>query len=140
MHAPADNVTCALAIRTLQRAAALHAAVMCTQTALCPNECKHARDIAKFRVQKYLKYEKLGEHGDIKADVYHFDMSHVPEDQAAFKSTIESLSTLDAVLLSWRHDYVTRGNASGTSKSPERPTTKLEKITAQDSMELPLRM
>jgi len=45
---------------------------------------------------------------------------------------LDALQAGDYVLLSWNHDYVTRGGCS----SPERPITELTKITEQEATDM----
>ena len=45
------------------------------------------------------------------------------------RSAFDALQAGDNVLLSWNHDYVTRGGCS----SPERPITELKKITVEEA-------
>ena len=118
------------------------------KTSLCPNECGHAQDWANFDIQRVIKYEKPGQYGDDLATKFHYSMKetqldskdepdHAKEQKAFRDIIISQLTAGDNVLLSWRHDYVHRSNVVDgqeyKSSSPERPITKLEKISAQDA-------
>jgi hypothetical protein len=102
------------------------------RTSACPNRCEHSGKMATFKIVKYTKYSKPGKYGDPKRDVFSVLLSSI-KNQPEMIKTIEGLTAGDKVILNWRHDYVTRGR----SKSPERPITKLEKITgdAEDGMQ-----
>lgn len=102
-----------------------------------------------FDVKKSLKYEKPGQYGDDQATTFHFSMTDKfndaePEEhqkeQMAFRELISHLSPGDHVLLNWRHDYVHRTHTENgqeyKSSSPERPITKLEKISQESAEKL----
>lgn len=96
-------------------------------TALCPKECGDSGEFANFSVRKYIKYEKIGQYGDEKQTSYLVQVSDYnkkPKGDAQINKTVAGLKKGDFVLLSWRHDYVTKDGVS----SPERPIVKLEKI------------
>ena len=101
-------------------------------TSLCPDRCGHGGKTEVFTIIKYLKYEKPGEYGDPRSDKYHVRQSD-PLDHTGLtddrKDVLKGLVTGDYVLLSWNHDYVHRGGCS----SPERPMTKLEKLSKEDA-------
>ena len=100
-------------------------------TSLCPDMCGHGGITEIFSIVKYLKYEKPGQYGDPKSDKYHvqpsdpLDHTGLTEDR---KNKLAGLTKGDYVLLSWNHDYVHRDGCS----SPERPITKLEKISKEE--------
>ncbi len=97
------------------------------RTTRCPNQCGHSGTFATFEIVKYLKYKKPGKYGDPKAKVHRVqvaDNNKKPKVDAKIAKLIGALKEGDHVLLSWRHDYVTRNR----SKFPERVITKLEKI------------
>jgi membrane-bound inhibitor of C-type lysozyme len=83
--------------------------------------------MANFRIIRYLKYEKLGEYGDLKSDQFAFlledNLKHAKVDRL-IQDAVTALNKGDGVLLSWNHDYVTVDGASG----PQRPIVKLETI------------
>ena len=101
-------------------------------TSFCPDECGHGGSNAVFTIIKYLNYEKKGEYGDEKGDQYHVRVTDSVESTGLtpqVKKILESLNKGDYVLLSWNHDYV---HTEGCS-SPERPITKLVKISKEDA-------
>lgn len=108
-------------------------------TALCPDNCGHSGDFASFEIVAYLSYTKAGEYGDPQATTFMFQ---VDDNHKTLKVSKElagiarGLQAGDTVLLDWRHDYVTRKEAGGSSSFPERPITKLEKITPKEADEL----
>ena len=76
---------------------------------------------------EYLKYEKPGKYGDGKAQDRRIQISDYhkkPAGDPKLNEIIEGLQEGDRVLLSWNHNYVTRGGSS----APERPITKLRKV------------
>jgi hypothetical protein len=106
-------------------------------TAECPDNCGQSGDFASFEIVSYLVYRKLGEYGDPKATTYTFQVEDnmknlkVPKELAA---EVRGLKPGDFVLLNWRHDYVTTFEAGGgSSSSPERPITKLQKISKDEA-------
>ena len=103
------------------------------RTSLCPEKCGHSGEFARFTIKKYLKYEKPGEYGDPEQKdflVQVSDFHKKPKGDPKLLAAVKGLKAGDHVLLSWRHDYVTREGAS----FPERPITKLEGI-GQDKAE-----
>jgi hypothetical protein len=101
-------------------------------TAQCPDNCGQSGDFASFAIVSYLTYRKPGQYGDPKATTYTFQVEDnhrnlkVPKELAA---GVRGLKPGDYVLLSWRHDYVTRFEGGGSASFPERPITKLQKIS-----------
>ena len=96
------------------------------RTALCPKTCGDSGEFALFTITKYLKYKKHGEYGDPEQKTFQVQVSDYdkkPKGDAKVLETVRGLKKGDAVLLSWRHEYVTRAGAS----FPERPLVKLEK-------------
>ena len=101
-------------------------------TSFCPDQCNHGGTTGVFTILKYLKYEKPGEYGDSKTDKYHVKVKATVESTGLtpqVKEVFDSLDIGDYVLLSWNHDYV---HTNGCS-SPERPITKLEKISKEQA-------
>jgi len=96
------------------------------RTALCPDKCGNSGIQAKFKIVEYIAYEKPGEYGDEKQEVFVFlmedNMGNLKVSETV-RDTIKSLEKGDQVLLSWDHNYVTENGSS----SPERTITKLEK-------------
>jgi hypothetical protein len=96
------------------------------RTAECPKNCGNSGEFAVFRIVKYTSFKKHGKYGD-KRKTYHVQVSDYhkqPKGDPAILKTVRGLKDGDHVLLSWRHDYVTRNR----SKFPEHPIVKLEKI------------
>jgi hypothetical protein len=90
------------------------------RTSACPDQCGHSGKLAVFKITKYLRYEKPGEYGDPKQEVFQVlieDNLNNPKVPAAVREAIMALKPGDAVRLDWNHDYVSREG----SKSPERP-------------------
>jgi len=105
------------------------------RTALCPERCGDSGEFANFRIKKYLKYEKPGQYGDPQQTTFLAQVSDYhrrPKGDPRILETVKTLKPGDHVLLSWRHDYVTRAGAS----FPERPIVKLEKIDDARAEEL----
>jgi len=107
------------------------------KTSFCPDRCRHGGTVAVFHVIKYLNYEKTGKYGDQKQEKFKFFVR--PSDSVEIsgltperRSVLESLKGGDHVLLSWNHDYV---HTEGCS-SPQRPITKLIKISKEDADEM----
>ncbi|XP_066917699.1 uncharacterized protein [Clytia hemisphaerica] len=104
-------------------------------TGRCPDRCGHGGIIAVFPVVKYLNYEKPGEYGDKKQENYRVRPSDPVEKSGLTperKAVLEGLKSGDYVLLSWNHDYVHTGGCS----SPQRPITKLVKISKEEADEM----
>ena len=101
-------------------------------TAFCPDECSHGGATGVFTIIKYLSYEKPGEYGDPKSDKHHIRVKDPVESTGLtpqVKEVFDGLHEGDYVLLSWNHDYV---HTDGCS-SPERPITKLKKISKEEA-------
>jgi len=100
-------------------------------TMLCPDRCGHGGTIASFKIKNYVHYEKPGEYGDEKTNVYHVKLSDSVASTgltAERRAVLDSLKTGDEVELEWNHDYVTTEYEGGcSSSSPERPITHLAK-------------
>jgi hypothetical protein len=106
------------------------------KTGRCPENCGSSGEFAIFTIDKYLKYEKPGKYGDAKAKdkrIQISDFHKKPKGDAKLNETIKGLTKGDRVLLSWDHNYVTRGGSS----MPVRPITKLEKIEKKDDKPAP---
>lgn len=104
-------------------------------TSLCPNQCGHSGNLATFRIIKYLAYEKPGQYGDPQQEQFqvlienNLGQSQLPAAQA---ETLKNLKPGQYVRLAWRHDYVTNNGGS----SPERPLTRIEKLTPEQAAKL----
>jgi hypothetical protein len=97
------------------------------RTSECPDRCDHGGTVAEFRVDAYRRYEKTGEYGDARTDVYRVRLQNSRGEarlDTALLKRIESLKVGDRVRLDWRHDYVTHAGAS----FPERPITRLDPV------------
>jgi len=94
------------------------------RTALCPDECGHSGSLAIFDIIRYNDYQKPGEYGDPKTETFQIlvmdNHGNAKIDKDILK-TINDLNEGDTVTLKWRHDYVTRDNAS----FPVRTITEL---------------
>ncbi|KAH0787848.1 flp [Histomonas meleagridis] len=96
------------------------------RTALCPDRCGHAKDLAKFTILKYLNYEKKGQYGDEEATEFYANINPNAEEdrqQADIINIIKDLKVGDQVRLDWEHIYV---NNNGC-RYPERPIRLLER-------------
>ena len=105
------------------------------RTALCPKDCGDSGEFASFSIQKYLRYEKPGQYGDPQQESFLVQVSDYdkkPKGDPRILETVRGLTPGDHVLLSWRHEYVTRQGSS----FPERPVVKLEKIEPAKAAEL----
>jgi hypothetical protein len=104
-------------------------------TTLCPDKCGSSGNMARFRIVKYLVYEKLGQYGDPKQEEFivqvdtNLGQLKLPDAQVKL---IRDLKPGDFVRLAWRHDYVTNNGGS----SPERPLTAIEKLTPEAAKKL----
>lgn len=95
-------------------------------TSLCPDRCGHATRVAIFQITKYLQYEKEGQYGDPKQELFYLDLKKDPYGQnKSIRETATALKVGDAVKLNWNHLYIKKAGAS----YPERPVVLLEKIT-----------
>lgn len=104
-------------------------------TALCPDRCGHSGRFAAFRILAYTDYEKPGRYGDPKQGSISFQTednlgnAKIAADMAA---AVKALQPGDCVRLGWRHEYITRDGSS----FPERPVTRIEKITKEEAEKL----
>lgn len=97
------------------------------RTSLCPDRCGHATDYAIFKVDEYLKYEKPGEYGDDKTDVFHWNLKPSTDTNKLHPEYLEIVKNLQPgqkVKINWTHFYV---HDNGSS-FPERSVTFFEKI------------
>jgi len=104
-------------------------------TARCPDQCGGSGNFASFTILGYLAYNKPGKYGDPKQARYTFQVDDNMKNlkvSAEIRDAVKALKPGDHVLLSWRHDYVTKNGSSG----PERPITKLEKTTDERARKL----
>jgi hypothetical protein len=99
-------------------------------TGRCPKDCGSSGEFAIFKIVKYVKYEKPGKYGDAKAKDRRIQISDFykkPKADPRLRETVKGLKKGDRVLLSWKHNYVTRTSDGRSWSGPERPVTKLEK-------------
>lgn len=115
------------------------------KTSLCPDKCGHGQTWAIFEIKKYLKHVKPGQYGDEKQDKFHFSLTKpsgarspgMAEDQDVFVAAIQTLHEGDSVHLAWNHDKVTtHWKSGGMGSGPERPLTKMDKISAEEAEKL----
>jgi hypothetical protein len=101
-------------------------------TSLCPHQCGHAAQIAKFDIAEYIEHSKPGQYGEEKQRAHYLRLSGgrggedaaTPE-QAAFVATLQ---VGDRVRLDWDHIYVEKKwEGGGSAKFPERPVKLLER-------------
>jgi hypothetical protein len=100
------------------------------RTGACPDRCGNSGEFAEFEIVKYLHYSKPGKYGDKKQTSFRIQVSDYhrkPKGDPEILRTVKQLEPGGFVLLSWRHDYVTRGGSS----FPERPVTKLEAVSRE---------
>ncbi|MFB3893023.1 MAG: hypothetical protein ACE15C_13480 [Phycisphaerae bacterium] len=110
------------------------------RTAECPDNCGHSGDFATFEIVAYLSYKKLGQYGDEKTKTFSFQIDDNKKNLKVDKAIAEAargLKSGDLVLLSWRHDYVTKTwPGGGQGSGPERPVVKIEKVTKEQADKL----
>lgn len=90
------------------------------RTTRCPNGCGHSGRVVSFKIQQYESFEKPGEFGDDKQDIFQILIEDNNGNRKVPDAVYRSLQTLKAnqvVRLRWNHDYVTQNG----SKFPERP-------------------
>jgi hypothetical protein len=106
-------------------------------TAQCPDECGNSGDFATFSVVSYLAYRKPGQYGEAKTTTYTFQLEDNHKNLKVAKelaAEVRGLKPDDYVLLSWRHDYVTKFfEGGGSGSGPERPLAKLQKISKDEA-------
>ena len=98
------------------------------RTALCPDRCDHASDVAMFKVLEYKNYELKGKYGDEKQERWFIGLKEQDDDEGAqTKEVIDKIKALkpgQKVKLWWDHIYVTDENG----QHPERPVKLIEPI------------
>ncbi len=93
------------------------------RTALCPDRCGHSSNVAFFNVEKYIKYEKLGEYGDEKQDIFTTEIDKpVFRQDPKISEKIKTLKNGQKVRIVYDHLYV----RTETLETPERPFIELE--------------
>lgn len=96
-------------------------------TADCPDHCDHATDIAHFHIDKYEKYEKLGEYGDDKQEEFLWDLKQSSESNKIHPEYLEKVKALkpgQKVKIHWNHFYVHDDHGA----FPERSVTYFETL------------
>ena len=92
------------------------------RTALCPDKCGHARDVAVFRITSYREYVAGNpHHGDPKAAEFLMPLKEGDEVSSETLAFAKGLQVGDAVKLEWVHEYVRSQGAS----YPRRRVTQL---------------
>ena len=95
------------------------------RTALCPDRCDHASDVAMFKVLEYKEYELKGKYGDekqeqiaceIKKPVFHQD--------PAIAEKCKQLKVGQKVEVVYDHLYVD----DGSNLRPERPVISIKEL------------
>ena len=105
------------------------------RTSFCPDRCGHSGHFAAFKILAYTDYEKPGKYGDPKQGFIAFQTednrgnAKIAADMAA---AVKTLQPGDCVRLGWRHEYITREGSS----FPERPVSRIEKITKEEAEKL----
>lgn len=97
------------------------------RTALCPDRCDHATDVATFKIDEYKKYEKPGEYGDEEQTEFMWDLKPTADSSRLHPEYLEAVKALtpgQKVKLNWTHFYVHKDNCS----FPERQVTFFEKL------------
>lgn len=97
------------------------------RTALCPDRCDHAHDVAVFNVNKYLKYEKPGEYGDDKVTDFFWNLKPAADTNKLhpeYLNIVKNLKQGQQVKIYWTHFYIHDDNGA----YPERCVTHFEII------------
>lgn len=102
------------------------------RTALCPDRCDHAADIARFRVLENKDYRRPGQYGDDKAEkdtVLMVDATRdIPgQDDADIHKKLAELKPGDKVEMTIAHYYV----QDKGSHYPTRPVRKLVRVDTE---------
>lgn len=93
------------------------------RTALCPDRCDHASDIAFFKVIEYKKYELLGEYGDEKQDTFTTEVNRpVFKQDPKIVEVIKTLKPGQKCRIVYDHLYV----KDECTQRPERPFMEIE--------------
>ena len=95
------------------------------KTALCPDRCNHAKDLAVFAINEYLSYEKKNKYGDEKQGKFYVDVNPNATENQQDPQILEFINKLkqgDKVKILWEHTYVSdEGNMY-----PKRSVRKIE--------------
>lgn len=95
------------------------------RTALCPDRCDHARDLAVFNVLNYISYEKVGKYGDDKVSEFLWDTkpsSDLNRLHPEYLNALKNLKEGQKVKICWTHFYI----HDDTGSFPERCVTHFE--------------
>ena len=101
------------------------------RTALCPDRCGHAKEVAVFKILKYLDYQKPGEYGDEKQKKYFMDLKAEKfdgYDQTEWIKIANELKPGQVVDLNWEHLYMKKGG----NQFPIRVVSELKPKMAAD--------
>ncbi len=92
------------------------------RTALCPDKCGHAMDVAVFRITAYRSYVKNSpDYGDPEAKEFLLQLKPGEAASAEVLSVVRTLKVGAPVRLDWVHEYVRTESAS----YPRRRVTQL---------------
>ena len=95
------------------------------RTALCPNHCDHASDVAVFNVIEYKEYEKKGEYGDEKQTQIYCELNKkVLYQDISIAEECKKLKPGQKVEVVYDHLYVTEDGSS----FPVRPIRSIKII------------
>ena len=98
-------------------------------TALCPDRCDHATDVAVFKVISYKNYQLNDKYGDEKQDVIRVDVKkEIYGQDPEIAKIAKSLEKGQKVHLVYDHLYTSKDG----SKFPARPCTKLEIVPDEE--------
>ena len=99
------------------------------RTALCPDRCGHAKDVAVFRIESYVDYQKPGKYGSEKQTTTMVPLKvgeGMTQQDPKVLEAIKDLKPGDRVYLDWDHLYV----KTERLQSPEYPVIRIEKINS----------
>jgi hypothetical protein len=95
------------------------------RTALCPDRCGHASDIAVFNVEKYLSYENLAD-GDEKQEKIRCSLNgSVPYQDASISEKIKTLEAGKKYYVDYDHIYI---SDETNMHYPARPLKRIEEV------------
>ena len=93
-------------------------------TSLCPDRCGHAKDLAVFKIDEYVDFEKNSQYGE-KVTVFQADINPNAVNNRQEQKFIDIMKTLQPgqkVKIHWDHIYVHNNGAN----YPERLIRELE--------------
>lgn len=97
------------------------------RTALCPNHCDHAHDVYVFKINEYVKYEKLGKYGDDQETEFLWDSRASSDTNKLHPEYLQKVKDLEIgqmVKINWNHFYITDENGA----YPERSVIYFEQL------------